>query len=370
MMKKVYLIVSFMFLVNIGIILPSGAQTILLDKESSRPIVRASVFDEENHPVGLTDSNGFLPDLKGAKGIRITCLGYQTMETKVSDIGKELYLVPMDYPLKEVVVNSDSQYSRLKLTCYYRDFVVFGSRIYTDMLGGNTDLFYSDGICTIYIPRPGILSVTRRVNEIRRDVAGSGLFGYTDVEDMLLLWGRSMVDIVKNKEMYVTREEENVTTAYRKKKDSLVWEATIVRDSLSSLIYVDYVDGMAQSGKVRNAYDSQGRKISMKLRKGKDHIKNVFRMTPFSKVPISSLIAYNESFDFVIYGDDGEQKGCYIRELYPVEAEYLTKEEYKDEKKQKGDYTYDDIDRLAKEALVPDLTPEIRSRIERLRKKE
>ena len=159
MMKKVYLIVSFMFLVNIGVILPSGAQTILLDKESSRPIVRASVFDEENHPVGLTDSNGFLPDLKGAKGIRITCLGYQTMETKVSDIGKELYLVPMDYPLKEVVVNSDSQYSRLKLTCYYRDFVVFGGRIYTDMLGGNTDLFYSDGICTIYIPRPGILSV-------------------------------------------------------------------------------------------------------------------------------------------------------------------------------------------------------------------
>jgi hypothetical protein len=258
----------------------------------------------------------------------------------------------------------------LKLTCYYRDFVVFGSRIYTDMLGGNTDLFYSDGICTIYIPRPGILSVTRRVNEIRRDVAGSGLFGYTDVEDMLLLWGRSMVDIVKNKEMYVTTEEGNVTTAYRKKKDSLVWEATIVRDSLSSLIYVDYVDGMAQSGKVRNAYDSQGRKISMKLRKGKDHIKNVFRMTPYSKVPISSLIAYNESFDFVIYGDDGEQKGCYIRELYPVEAEYLTKEEYKAQKKQKGEYTYDDIDRLAKEALVQDLTPEIRSRIEQLRKKE
>ena len=333
-----YIALFFFLFVSI---LPSGAQTILLDKESSRPI---------DHPVGLTDSNGFLPDLKGAKGIRITCLGYQTMETKVSDIGKELYLVPIDYPLKEVVVNGDSQYSRLKLTCYYRDFVVFGGRIYTDMLGGNTDLFYSDGICTIYIPRPtygGILSGTRRVNEIRRDVAGSGLFGYTDVEDMLLLWGRSMVDIVKNKEMYVTTEEGNVTTAYRKKKDSLVWEATIVRDSLSSLIYVDYVDGMAQSGKVRNAYDSQGRKIS-----------------------ISSLIAYNESFDFVIYGDDGEQKGCYIRELYPVEAEYLTKEEYKDEKKQKGDYTYDDIDRLAKEALVPDLTPEIRSRIEQLRRSE
>lgn len=354
-------------------ILPSRAQTILLDRESCRPITRASVFDEGNHPVGLTDANGFLPDLKGSKQIRVTCLGYQTIEKEVSDIGKELYLVPIDYPLKEVVVNGNPQYSRLKLTCYYRDFVVFGGRIYTDMMGNNTDLFYSDGICTIYIPRPtygGILSGTRRVNEIRRDVVGSGLFGYTDVEDMLFLWGRSMVDIVKNKEMYVTRENGNITTAYKKKKDSLVWEATIVRDSLSSLIFVDYIDGMALSGKVRNAYDKQGRKISLKLRKGKDHIKEVYRMTPYSRVPMSSLIAHNESFDFVIYGDEGEQKGSYIREIYPVEAEYLTKEEYKAQKKQKGEYTYDDIDRLAKEALVQDLTPEIRSRIEQLRKKE
>ncbi len=65
--------------------------------------------------------------------------------------------------------------------------------------------------------------------------------------------------------------------------------------------------------------------------------------------------------------------GCrmaYGDRIYPVSAEYLTKEEYKAEKKQDMPVTTSDIDEYKNKALVQELAPEVKERIEKKGRKE
>ena len=96
----------------------------------------------------------------------------------------------------------------------------------------------------------------------------------------------------------------------------------------------------------------------------------IYRFTPGKKITAADMVAYSKT-TIILKRDTSDTFHIMdVQEFYPVSAEYLTKEEYKAEKKQDMPVTTSDIDEYKNKALVQELAPEVKERIVKKGRKE
>ena len=108
----------------------ASAQTVILDANDKLPVVGASIFDASGTMVGLTLSDGSVPEDLAAESYPLTiqCIGYNmlTIEKKGQ---RTLEMTERSYEIDEVKVTPGDK-KVLRLLCYVREYV--GISAFTD----------------------------------------------------------------------------------------------------------------------------------------------------------------------------------------------------------------------------------------------
>ena len=324
------------------------AQTIVCDMQDGQPIIQASVYDEQGKIIGVTDADGRLPDLADVDSIRITHIAYYPLQIEVGAIKDVIRMRPLAYSLKEVVKEKKSPYC-LRLRCYHRQYMVNGK--------GTLDklppvVSFVDGLCNLYIFVNG-WHESRRVTLARREVITGDQLQSSAVDEVVPTMSPQSIPELK----------EDFPSSTTIQRDSQIIRATFdglypVRSRRVSLRIAD------EDGK----YKTVAPALQVKdLRQG------VYRVTPYPRVSQGDLLAYceisqlkgrmtqrrHESYTMNLWLFD---------EYYPIEAEYLTRQEYKAEDIQPLSMTIDDIDHYIQEIQVPALSDDLQRKLDETRR--
>lgn len=342
----------------IGILLPATAQTTVRDASDGQPVVQASVYDEQGKIIGVTDADGLLPHVGDSKTIRLTHIAYQPLDVRVEQIGQELRMQPVTYAIKPVVVESKKDSYCLKLMCYYRQYMVNGK--------GTVDelpplVSFVDGICNLYLFTDDY-KTTRRVQLTKRQVVSNDMeSGMTEEE----LPGMSIHSLV---ERY---HESMDKSPYTFQQDSM---RHIVTTTFNAL----YPD---KSRPVKlNILDSHSkyRTVAAPTMVKNQH-QTVHRMGTYAKVSQGDLLAYSEVRQLKgTMRQRGHEKYAMnlwlFDEFFPVEAELMTKQEYKAEQKTHKAALHsmspEAIDHYIDEQHIPELSSDIQRKLEMTRKRQ
>ncbi|MBQ9656249.1 MAG: hypothetical protein IJV38_09555 [Prevotella sp.] len=342
----------------IGVLLPATAQTTVRDASDGQPVVQASVYDEQGKIIGVTDADGLLPHVGDSKTIRLTHIAYQPLDVRVGQIGQELRMQPVTYAIKPVVVESKKDAYCLKLMCYYRQYMVNGK--------GTVDelpplVSFVDGICNLYLFTDDY-KTTRQVQLAKRQVVSNDMeSGMTEEE----LPGISIHSLA---ERY---HESMDKSPYTFQQDSM---RHIVTTTFNAL----YPD---KSRPVKlNILDSHSkyRTVAAPTMVKNQH-QTVHRMGTYAKVSQGDLLAYSEVRQLKgTMRQRGHEKYAMnlwlFDEYFPVEAELMTKQEYKAEQKTHKAALHsmspEAIDHYIDEQHIPELSSDIQRKLEMTRKRQ
>ena len=346
------------FMAFIGVLLPAKAQTIVRDASDGQPVIQASVYDEQGKIIGVTDADGLLPHVGDSKTIRLTHIAYQPLDVQVEQIGQELRMQPVTYAIKPVVVENKKDAYCLKLMCYYRQYMVNGK--------GTVDelpplVSFVDGVCNLYLFTDDY-KTTRRVQLTKRQVVSNDMeSGMTEEE----LPGISIHSLV---ERY---HEAMDKSPYTFQQDSM---RHIVTTTFNAL----YPD---KSRPVKlNILDSHSkyRTVAAPTMVKNQH-QTVHRMGTYAKVSQGDLLAYSEVRQLKgTMRQRGHEKYAMnlwlFDEYFPVEAELMTKQEYKAEQKTHKAALHsmlpEAIDHYIDEQHIPELSSDIQRKLEMTRKRQ
>ncbi|MBR2150173.1 MAG: hypothetical protein IJ902_02150 [Prevotella sp.] len=324
------------------------AQAIVCDVQDGQPVIQASVYDEQGKIIGVTDADGRLPDLADVDSIRITHIAYYPLQIEVGAIKDVIRMRPLAYSLKEVVKEKKSLYC-LRLRCYHRQYMVNGK--------GTLDklppvVSFVDGLCNLYIFVNG-WHESRRVTLARREVITGDQLQSSAVDEVVPTMSPQSIPELK----------EDFPSSTTIQRDSQIIRATF--------------DGL---------YPDRSRRVSLRIAdedgkyktvapalQVKDLRQGVYRVTPYPRVSQGDLLAYceisqlkgrmtqrrHESYTMNLWLFD---------EYYPIEAEYLTRQEYKAEDIQPLSMTIDDIDHYIQEIQVPALSDDLQRKLDETRR--
>lgn len=342
----------------IGVLLPAKAQTIVRDASDGQPVIQASVYDEQGKIIGVTDADGLLPHVGDSKTIRLTHIAYQPLDVQVEQMGQELRMQPVTYTIKPVVVENKKDAYCLKLMCYYRQYMVNGK--------GTVDelpplVSFVDGVCNLYLFTDDY-KTTRRVQLTKRQVVSNDMeSGMTEEE----LPGISIHSLV---ERY---HEAMDKSPYTFQQDSM---RHIVTTTFNAL----YPD---KSRPVKlNILDSHSKYRTVAApTMVKNLHQTVHRMGTYAKVSQGDLLAYSEVRQLKgTMRQRGHEKYAMnlwlFDEFFPVEAELMTKQEYKAEQKthQAAQHSMspEAIYHYIDEQHIPELSSDIQLKLEMTRKRQ
>ena len=342
-------------LIYIATVLPASAQTIVRDAQDGLPVIQASVYDEQGKIIGVTDADGRLPAVGTTTHIRLTHMAYHPLEIETSQIGRELFMEPVTYRLKDVVVKGKHDAYCLKLACYFRQYMVNGKGTIDEL---PPIVSFVDGICHLYVFTDDY-KTTRCVQVAKRMMI---------TEDMTLaIEDDDMADI----------SIHSLPERYKESMDKTPF--TLHHDTLHQTIHVTF-----------NAlYPAKSRKVTLSIMQDDaryqsvaapqlvmDQQQAVYQGSPYGRVSQGSLLAFSKTQrlkgSMKKRGKESYALNLWLtEEFFPVEAEYLTKQEYKaDLKAAKGlVLTSDAIDQYAIQPHIPGLIPEMQQKLEQTRRR-
>lgn len=352
MKRLLYLIIYILTL------LPTMAQTIVRDAQDGQPVIQASVYDEHGKIIGVTDIDGQLPNVGDSKTIRLTHIAYQPLDIQVEQIGQELRMQPATYTIKPVVVESKKDAYCLRLTCYYRQYMVNGKGTVDEL---PPVVSFVDGICNLYVFTDDY-KATRRVQLAKRQVVSNDMeSGMTEEE----LPG---ITIHALPERYLEAVDKS---PYTFQQDSI---RHIVTTTFSAL-YPDKIRPVKL-----NILDSHSRYQTVAVPSMvKNQHQAVHRLGSYAKVSQGDLLAYSEirQLKGIMKQRRYEKYAMNLwlfDEYFPVEAEFMTKQEYKAEQKAlKNDpqmMSPEAIDRYIDEQHIPELSSDMQLKLEMTRKRQ
>ena len=350
MRRQLFLFIYFF------ILLPIMAQTTVRDAQDGQPIIQASVYDEQGKIIGVTDTEGRLPDVDNSKAIRLTHIAYHPLDVQVAQIGNELQMHPVAYTIKPVVVESKKDTYCLKLTCYYRQYMVNGK--------GTADelppvVSFVDGICNLYVFTDEN-KTTRRIQLTKRLLISNDMESSTTDEELPGITIHSFPE----------RYKEAVD------KSPYTFQQDSTRHVINTTFNALYPD---KSRPVR--LNILGSNSKYQTVASPTMVKNlhqaVHQRGPYAKVSQGDLLAYSEVRQLKgIMKQRGHEKYAMnlwlFDEYFPVEATFMTKQEYKIEQKalHKSSQILSpgDIDRYINEQNIPELSNDIQQKLEMTRK--
>ena len=337
----------FLLLYIIALV-PCKAQTIVCDAQDGQPVIQASVYDEQGKIIGVTDADGRLPDLADVDSIRINHIAYHPLQIEVGAIKGVILMRPMAYALKEVVKEKKSPYC-LKLTCYHRQYMVNGKGTLDEL---PPVVSFVDGLCNLYIFVNG-WHESRRITLARREVITGDQLQPSAVDDVVSTMSPRSIPELK----------EDFPSSTTIQRDSQIIRATF--DGL-------YPD-RSRRVSLRIADEEGKYKTVASALQVKDLRQGVYRVTPYPRVSQGDLLAYCETSQ--LKGRMAKRRHesytmnlWLFDEYYPIEAEYLTKQEYKAENTQHLSMTIDDIDRYMQEIQVPALSDDLQRKLDDTRR--
>ena len=315
------------------------AQTIVKDAENNQPVIQASVYDDTTFEViGVTGTDGQLPELGDAKRIRISHVAYQPQTIEVGQMADEVKMTPAVHKLNEVVKEQEKAYC-LRLKCYHRHFMPnahskFGKKIGTDV-PPLIDCY--DELCDIFIFVDG-KTPTMRMPAAARRLLGETFLPGPEAAPMKRL---TMTSHSERREVRTNAQEKTAETFFdalapekEKKQNLFIFNYTISKDTEYALYSLADSDKPSTSGMLR--YNT---------------VKHLTGLTPmFPNTEIDAWIC---------------------DEFFTYDAEFLTKDQYKAaEKELKKALKQPEataaaaIDAKIKEMNVPALTDDIQQKIE------
>ena len=342
-MKRLLLLILY----TIALI-PCKAQTIVCDTQDGQPIIQASVYDEQGKMIGVTDIDGRLPDLADATSIRITHIAYHPLQIEVGAIKDVIRMRPLAYALKEVVKEKKSPYC-LRLRCYHRQYMVNGKGTLDEL---PPVVSFVDGLCNLYIFVNG-WHEPRRVTLARREVITGNQLIPSAVDEVVPTMSSQPIPELKE-------DFPNSTTIQR--------DSQIIRATFDGL-YPDH----SRRVSLRIADEEGKYKTVASALQVKDLRQGVYRVTPYPRVSQGDLLAYCETSQLKGRMTQRRHESYTMNlwlfdEYYPIEAEYLTKKEYKAENIQPLCMTIDDIDHYMQEMQVPALSDDLRRKLDETRR--
>lgn len=356
---------KYLFLISIVLhAYTVAAQTVVKDSVTGSPVAQASVLNEKGLALGQTDMEGRLPDLKGARSISISHIGYAAKNMSVAELGEEMLLSPVAYPVREVVKEMDKPHC-LRLKCYIRRYMLNDCLVMKkDTVDAPPIISFTDGICNLYLFDEESINLTKARSLVTRNVLNQ-----TQVKEQKeYLFSTGMTSYPEKAKQEIKKGKMEVRgdncrqELYRVKKDEKFRRAVIVRDTVNKTIHVD-VDRLAPKGSLTVNLGI------LKTQRLVDAESFVYRLSGYEKVGQSELLAYRS----VIHEKDrslGILPNMTIDywkfvEFYPFEAEFLTHKEYREDKKalKDSEMTFEDIDRIKKAINVPALSPEIEQKL-------
>ncbi len=356
---------KYLFLISIVLhAYTVAAQTVVKDSVTGSPVAQASVLNEKGLALGQTDMEGRLPDLKGARSISISHIGYTAKNKSVAELGEKLLLSPVAYPVREVVKEMDKPHC-LRLKCYIRRYMLNDCLVMKkDTVDAPPIISFTDGICNLYLFDEESINLTKARSLVTRNVLNQ-----TQVKEQKeYLFSTGMTSYLEKAKQDIKKGKMEVRgdncrqELYRVKKDEKFRRAVVVRDTVNKTIHVD-VDRLAPKGSLTVNLGI------LKTQRLVDAESFVYRLSGYEKVGQSELLAYRS----VIHEKDrslGILPNMTIDywkfvEFYPFEAEFLTHKEYREDKKalKDSEMTFEDIDRIKKAINVPALSPEIEQKL-------
>lgn len=337
-----------LLLLYIVALIPCKSQTIVCDMQDGQPIIQASVYDEQGKIIGVTDADGRLPDLADVDSIRITHIAYHPLQIEVGAIKGVIRMRPMAYALKEVVKEKKSPYC-LKLTCYHRQYMVNGKGTLDEL---PPVVSFVDGLCNLYVFVNG-WHESRRVTLARREVITGDRLQPSAVDEVVpTISPRSIPEL-----------KEDFPSSTTIQRDSQIIRATF--DGL-------YPDRSRRVNLRIADEDSQYKTVAPALQV-KDLRQGVYRITPYPRVSQGDLLAYCETSQLKGRMKQRHHESYTMNlwlfdEYYPIEAEYLTRKEYKAEDIQPLSMTIDDIDHYMQEIQVPALSDDLQRKLDETRR--
>ena len=289
-----------------------NAQTVVVDKDDNFPVAFASVFNQDGKFIGQTDVEGRLPDLKEAKTIRVTHIAYEPLKAKVSSMGQELKLKPVQMQLGEAVVTTPKTHC-IRLTGFLRNYA-FSNQLFDE---DDPVLRFYEGTGQLYIFLDGKKS-NKWVDLVTRDVH-KGVMTDEQKRVHLNLKSKSVFERISKSEKVSFRDAQG----YQKIVCSDTVIGTVVTDSLNHISRMDIDYLFPDTVRVINL-------VLMKLRvtEAKEHY--IYQQASDGYVSQSTLLGY-QSFMRCwtkMFGMTIEDNS--FDEFYVEKAECLTEEQYKE----------------------------------------
>lgn len=326
----------------------SWSQTVVCDAGDGAPVAYASVFDQSGAFLGITSLEGALPPLGSATSLRLHHVAYEPLTVRVGELPSRLPMTPLVVPMREVVLEKPKSHC-LKLTGYYREMT-----LNVDTAGQVPPVDqYEYGVMQIYLFSDGSKAV--KVYPSRYFDVWSSMGLSTPIS----LRSTSFIEAVKANKRYTLGDAGGYQNIYR---DSILM-GTIRRDTVSRTIRVDY-DYMAPD----TLHEGHILLFKYLLREAKCNL--VYRQTPYDRVAQSSLLSYRFSASVWLKAFGKVWNQWSFSEFYPDSAVYLTKEEYKADRRIAKSHhgqqlTQEELAQYAAKLSVPPLAAEMQQMIER-----
>ena len=336
----------------------SHAQTIVVDKDDDFPVSFASVFNQDGKFLGQTDVDGNLPDLGDSKSIRITHIAYEPTKAKVSSLGKELKMKPVQMQLGEAVIATPKTYC-IRLTGFLRNFSL-SNQLYED---DDPVLRFFEGTGQLYLFLDG-----KKSNQwVDRDVFDRQLEKMVEKQKRVHigLKPKSVLEIINKSEKMQLRDADGYQQIVS--KDTVI--GTVFTDSSAHLTRVDLDYLFPDTMKMINM-------VVLKLRvtNAKEHY--IYQQVTDGYVSQSTLRGYQSYMHAWTKMFKKRVDIDSFDEFYVDKAECLTEEQYKqamkEEKARKKESaplaTKDVLDKYITEHNIPEIPEEILKVLETSRK--
>ena len=337
-----------LLLICVAALTSATAQTIVRDDIDGQPVIQASVFDEQGKIIGVTDAEGRLPSIDGCKSIRLTHIAYHPLNVQAEQIGSELRMHPVTYAIKPVEVNNKRDAYCLKLKCYYRQYMINGKGTVDEL---PPVVCFVDGICNLYIFTDDS-KTTKRVQLIKRQVISNDMESSMTEEDLSGITIKSLPE----------RCHEAVNkSAFTVIKDT----ARLTVNTTFNALYPD--ESRQVKLNILNKDSKYQTVASPMMVKNLHH--TLHRLGSYSKISQGDLLAYSEvrqlKGTMKQYRHEKYALNLWLfDEYFPVEAEFMTKQEYKAEQKAPSPMVSpDDIDRYLNEQQIPELSEDIQQKL-------
>ena len=333
-MKRVYILIIAILLFYTSV----DAQKRVVDAVSQLPVAAASIFDAAGNMVGFTWNDGEFSEVpESAYPITVRCMGYEKLVIERPE-NKTWEMTPMAYELEEVVIVPVKR-NVMKQTFYVREYFSMSSE--TD-----TVTFFSEHMADRFVPTSKDAKFSGdskfRILESRQ-YAHYQLFGQdsitTDPETLF----PSMATIFEpiDKEIVAPesfKEQESVTKLYEESGKSGMELIVKQNDRTFSIS----VDALADTKEHKiSPWPLKLLGFTMEITQG--YVTQAYRVNEKGVYLPKDLLESS----FVIQADG---RGKYLRkvlksdkpivircmvEMYVVDRDYLSKEEAKDEYKNK-----------------------------------